>query len=105
MNQSRIVHLKRAVETSEDQPFPFYALAIEYKLIGELENSQKFFEETLRRFPEYVPTFYHYGQLLEALAEPAQAKVMYERGVDVATRAGDGHARAELLGAIQNLLG
>ena len=103
MNQGRIVQLRRAVETSEDQPFPFYALAIEYKLLGEFENSQKFFEETLRRFPEYVPTFYHYGQLLEALAEPSRARQIYARGIEVATRAGDAHARAELQAALQNL--
>ncbi|NDC36448.1 MAG: hypothetical protein EBZ48_00155 [Proteobacteria bacterium] len=105
MNQGRIVQLQRAIESGDDQPFPFYALALEYKLLGDFENSQKFFDETLRRFPDYIPTFYHYGQLLELLAEPIQARSMYEQGVEVATQAGDSHAKAELLSALQNLQG
>jgi tetratricopeptide (TPR) repeat protein len=103
MNQSRILQLQQAVQAREDQPFPFYALAIEYKLVGDFENSRRFFEETLRRFPNYVPTFYHYGQLLEAISEPEEARRMYQMGVQVASEAGDAHAHSELLGALRNL--
>lgn len=105
MSEGRIIQLKKAAELSDDQPFPFYALAIEYKLLGDLENSQKFFEETVRRFPNYVPTFFHYGQLLETLGEPDEARAMYQRGIEVATAAGDAHARAELVGVLQSLDG
>ena len=103
MNQGRIIQLHKAVEAREDQPFPFYALALEYKNMGDFENSQKFFEETLKRFPEYVPTYFHYGQLLELLTEVDQAREIYTTGIEVAAKAGDDHARSELQGALANL--
>ncbi len=103
MSEGRVIHLKRVLEEREDQPFPFYALALEYKNLGELENSQKFFEETLKRFPDYVPTYYHYGQLLEILGEYKQARDIYTTGIEVSTQAEDDHAVAELRSVLSNL--
>ena len=103
MEEGRIKSLRRVLETQDDQPFPYYALAIEYRNANDLENSRLFFEETLKRFPEYVPTYYHYGQLLEELGQAPQARGIYTAGLAAAQHAQDDHAYSELQAALQNI--
>ena len=48
--------------------------------------------------------YFHYGQTLERLFRADQARQVYERGIEVAGRLGQAHARAELETAL-DLLG
>ena len=96
----RIAQLRSFLELRPNDPFVHYALALELKQAGEAAESEVRFREVLQRFPEYVPTYFHFGQLLEELGQTDEARTIYERGIACAARCGDSHAERELRGAL-----
>ena len=62
------------------------------------------FSELLDQFPDYVPTYLMAGATLTALGRRDEAAEVYRRGIDVATRRGDPHARGELETALNETL-
>ena len=99
----RIATFKTFIERSPADPFPRYGLAMEYKGRGELDQAWSVFQELLERFPDYVPTYLMAGGTLVALGRKAEAADTYRRGIDVAGRRGDAHARRELESALGEL--
>lgn len=85
-------------------PFPRYAVAMELAGLGRLEEASLAFAELARDFPDYVPAYFHAGRTLERLGRAAEARAAYEKGVEVATLAGNRHARDELEEALALLL-
>lgn len=84
-------------------PFPRYALALEYKNAGRLDEAQATFAELMTVEPAYTATYLHAGNVLVTLGRREEARSTYQTGIDVATRAGDTHARGELEGALASL--
>ena len=99
----RVVTFKNFIARSPSDPFPRYGLAMEYKTRGELEQAWTQFQELLAQFPDYVPTYLMAGGTLAALGRHAEAADVYRRGIDVAGRRGDQHARGELESALGEL--
>lgn len=91
------------VEQRPDDPFARYSLAMSHRSLGRSEQAVAEFEELLRRNPQYVPTYLMLGQVLETLGRAADAANIYERGVAVAIRAQNEHARSELSQALDVL--
>ncbi len=54
-------------------------------------------------FPDYVPAYLMAGETCLALGRPAQAAKVFEKGIEVATRSGDAHARRELEAALDKI--
>jgi hypothetical protein len=61
------------------------------------------FSELLEQFADYVPTYLMAGGTLAALGRRDEAAEVYRRGVEVAGRRGDSHARGELEAALGEL--
>jgi len=104
----RIATFKSFIARSPSDPFPRYGLAMELRTQGDLPGAWAAFEELLTGFPDYVPTYLMAGGTLVALGRHADAADVYRRGIDVATRRGDQHARRELesaLGELQPMVG
>lgn len=99
----RIATLKSFVTRSPQDPFPRYGLAMEYKNRGELAEAWTAFSELLQQFPDYVPTYLMAGGTLTALGRKDEAISTYRKGIEVATRRGDQHARRELESALAEL--
>jgi Tfp pilus assembly protein PilF len=99
----RIATLKSFVTRSPQDPFPRYGLAMEYKNRGELADAWAAFEDLLKQFPDYVPTYLMAGGTLTALGRKDEAISVYRQGIEVATRRGDQHARRELESALAEL--
>jgi len=99
----RIASLRAFVAQQPEQPFPRYALALEHRKLGQLEEARAQLDEVMERFPDYVPAYLMAGGVLADLGRRDQAAEVYRRGVDAARRAGDGHARSELEGALAGL--
>lgn len=99
----RIATFKAFIARSPGDPFPRYGLAMEHKSRGELDEAWRAFEELLETFPDYVPTYLMAGGTLVALGRRAEAARTYRRGMDVAARSGDAHARRELESALGEL--
>lgn len=92
----RIATFRSFIERSPSDPFPRYGLAMEYKTRGELETAWQVFSELIDRFTDYVPTYLMAGGTLVSLGRRAEAADVYRKGIEVATRRADHHARREL---------
>ncbi|MGN6106913.1 MAG: tetratricopeptide repeat protein [Kofleriaceae bacterium] len=99
----RIATFKTFIARSPADPFPRYGLAMEHKGRGELAEAWAAFSELLEKFPDYVPTYLMAGGTLVALGQRAEAADLYRRGIEVAGRRGDAHARGELESALAEI--
>jgi hypothetical protein len=96
----RIATFRNFITTKPQDPFPRYGLAMEHKTRGELVEAWTVFAELMDRFPDYVPTYLMAGGTLVGLGRKDEAAATYRKGIEVATRHGDQHARRELEGAL-----
>lgn len=99
----RIATFRSFISKSPSDPFPRYGLAMEYKARGDQGEAWKVFEELLAGFPDYVPTYLMAGGTLVALGRKDEAADIYRKGIEVAQRGGDQHARRELESALAEL--
>ena len=91
--------LEQMASAKPGDPFLRYGLAMELKKRGELERAREVFDSLVSAHPDYVPTYLMYGNLLVELGDAGAAVQTYERGHEVANRAGDDHAASELAAA------
>ena len=99
----RIASFKTFIAKSPKDPFPRYGLAMEHKTRGELAEAWAQFEQLIQAFPTYVPSYLMAGGTLVALGKKDEAAAIYRQGIEVATKAGDQHARRELESALGEL--
>ncbi|MDQ3336484.1 MAG: hypothetical protein M4D80_15055 [Myxococcota bacterium] len=99
----RIATFKSFISRSPADPFPRYGLAMEHKGQGQLDEAWAVFSELLAQFPDYVPTYLMAGGTLVALGRREEAADTYRRGIEVAGRRGDSHAKNELVSALGEL--
>src|SRR5215471_7337025 len=102
---ARIDTLKGFIAQRPADPFPRYALAMEYKNAGQLAEARETFEALMQGHPTYTAAYLHAGNTLLALGRADAARAVYTRGVEACMRAGDAHARGELEGALASLPG
>jgi Tfp pilus assembly protein PilF len=93
------------IRQKPDDPFPRYALAMEYKNAGRLHDAQKTFVELMATSPDYTPTYLHAGNVLVALGQIDHARAVWESGIAACVRGGDAHTRGEIEGALGSLPG
>jgi predicted Zn-dependent protease len=101
--EERLAAFQKMVEQKPDDPFVRYSLAMAYRTLGQGADAAREFQELSRRAPDYVPTYLMLGQVLEAIGQTAEAEDAYERGIVVATRMGQDHARDELTQSLEVL--
>lgn len=99
-SMDRIASFRSFISKSPTDPFPRYGLAMEHKNRGELDEACTVFAELMQQFPDYVPTYLMAGGTLVSLGRKAEAAETYRKGIEVATRRGDQHARRELEAAL-----
>lgn len=95
--------LRGFVAQRPQDPFPRYALALEHKNAGDAAAAWGEFEALLARHPDYTAAYLHAGGVLVDLGRVDAARVVFERGLEACARRGDGHAAAELQGALSAL--
>jgi tetratricopeptide (TPR) repeat protein len=95
----RLSMLLNLVTTKPSDPFPRYGLAMEYRKLGRNDEAVQAFAELAEHHPKYVPGYLMHGNLLEKMGRAADARSVYERGLEVARAAGDDHAESELRSA------
>ncbi|MBN8548320.1 MAG: tetratricopeptide repeat protein [Deltaproteobacteria bacterium] len=95
--------LQAFLKTRPDDPFLKYAIAIELKNLGQTQQAEAAFAALATEHPQYVPTYYHWGQTLELLGRPEDGVATYERGIGIARQAGDSHAAEEMQRALMLL--
>ncbi len=103
IRQNRIVQLQRFAEENPQDPFPKYALALEY-LHTDLAKCEALFELLLADFPDYLPTYYHAAAFFDDQNEPEKARKTYIKGIALAEKNKSIMALRELNNAYNNFL-
>ena len=97
---SRAEALRAFIATHPNDPFPRYALAMEYKNGNRFTEACEEFAVLLRDHADYVAAYLHAGNTHLALGDREAAREAFARGIEAATRKGDGHALGELQAAL-----
>ncbi|MBV9760333.1 MAG: tetratricopeptide repeat protein [Acidobacteriaceae bacterium] len=103
MATNRLELLKQMVGKDPANSFARYGLAMELANNGALEEGAGEFRALLERDENYAAAYFHLGQALEKLGELDEARAVYEKGIEVTTRRGDLHTRAEIEAALNTL--
>ncbi len=101
--KSRRAVLEEFVAANPSDPFARYGLALDCVNSGDTARASEHFRQLLATHPEYVPGYYHFGQLLLRLGQTEQARKTFSDGVAVARKAGDAHAQSELQAALEGV--
>lgn len=101
--QSKIKQLARQIRNNPGDSFSKFALALEFRKQGKLNNARIFFEDILKNDPDYVGVYYHLGKLYEMQNRNRDAKRMYELGIPKAEHQKKNRTKFELQEALQNL--
>ncbi|HEV7332865.1 MAG TPA: hypothetical protein VGN63_17630 [Flavisolibacter sp.] len=100
----RIEKLKAFLEQNPADSFVQHALALEYVKLNNDAAAREKWEALLARDEMYVGSYYHLAKLLERSGEKEAAIATYEKGMQVAKKAGDNHAYNELQAAYEDLV-
>ncbi|MFZ9045418.1 MAG: tetratricopeptide repeat protein [Cyclobacteriaceae bacterium] len=101
MQAKRIEQLKNFQKEDPSDPFPKYALALEY-LAHQPEKSKALFEELLEKHPHYSATYYHAADFFYRIDEIEKARAVYSKGIEILKSTDDTKALRELQNAYQN---
>ena len=102
-NLERISLLKSCCVEEPENPFNFYALALEYREIDKMAARQ-FFDRVSADFPTYLPAYFPAAHFFFELNELEKAKQIFEKGIDLALATKEEKALKELRNAYQNFL-
>ncbi len=86
-----------------DNSFARYGLAMERANSGDFEKAVAEFQTLLAKDESYAAAYFHAGQALEKLGKIDEARLMYQKGIEVTTRKGDLHTRGEIEAALNML--
>ncbi len=100
MENVRLQQLLKLINNNSDDPFILFALAQEYKKQGDFSTALNYFETIIAKHPNYTGAYLHFGQLLEQTGNAAQAKQVFQKGIDICTRLEQWHDRNELMSAL-----
>ncbi|HMT30890.1 MAG TPA: tetratricopeptide repeat protein [Bacteroidia bacterium] len=103
MATNRIELLKSYIEEDPDDIFSVYALALEYSAIESFGEAIPLLENLQKNHPDYLPTYYQLGKLLEKTGNFSKAIEVYILGEQVASKQNDIKTRSELLAARENI--
>lgn len=103
MASNRVDVLKNMLQQDPSSAFARYGLAMEYVNLGRLDEAIDEFHSLLGSHPDYCAGYYHAGRTLERMGNLDEARAMYEKGIEAATRTGDAHTRSELQAALDIL--
>lgn len=95
----RIRQLEAFVQEDPNDPFNWYALALEYLKV-EPQRAYELFERLLASHPTYLPTYYPFAHLLIDRQEYGRAEQIFARGIEVAREARDAKTTRELNNAL-----
>lgn len=101
----RLEMLEKLVAAGKADSFARYALALEYRKLGRLEDALTVFTGLREADDHYLPQYLMAGQILLELRRPDEARVWLEQGIVVARQQGNTQALGELESALSEATG
>ena len=99
----RLAYLESVVAAGTADSFARYALALEYKSLGRIDDAVAAFDALREKDPAYVPMYLMCGTMLAEAGRAADARTWLEQGLDRARAAGDAKATGEIGDALASL--
>lgn len=96
----RLLYLEKLVADGKADSFARYALALELKNLGRIDDALAAFEALRTADAAYVPMYLMCGSMLIDAGRNDVAKPWLEQGLEVARRAGDSKAAGEIESAL-----
>lgn len=100
---SRIEMLKSFAEQDPDNPFNWYALALEHQE-SDPAMAKSLFNKLLTEHIVYLPTYYHAAGFFAEAGNFEKAKEIYENGIKLAEDQNNDKTLKELKNSYQNFL-
>ncbi|MFW5740958.1 MAG: tetratricopeptide repeat protein [Myxococcota bacterium] len=92
----RLAMLEQLTGSGKADSFTWYALALEYKSAGRVDDALTTFSSLRERDPGYVPMYLMAGSMLIDAGREEEARKWLEDGMQRATEKGDSHACDEM---------
>jgi tetratricopeptide (TPR) repeat protein len=102
MNAARIEMLEKFMEDDPTDPFPIYALALEYQ-VTEPSKTRQLFEQLLSAHADYLPTYYMAGNFFLEQGEVERATGVLQLGLKLAKKKSDRGTIREIQAVIDSL--
>jgi len=96
----RQAQLRKLLERTPNDPFLVYALALEHKKAGELDEALATLSRVTELDADYAYAHFQRGQIYEGRDDLPAARSAYAAGVEAARRAGDAKGEGEIGGAL-----
>jgi predicted Zn-dependent protease len=100
MTSKRLEVLLKMTSSGKADSFAWYALALEYKGLGRIDDAVSTFTELRQLDATYVPMYLMCGTMLVEAGRRDEAKEWLTVGLAAARQKGDGHAAGEIEGAL-----
>ena len=85
MNSKRLELLKGFAEQDPEDPFNWYAIAMEYTQEAP-SKALELFRDIVEKFPDYLPTYYQYGVIASQLSGIDAALQILDEGIRLAMK-------------------
>lgn len=102
-NLDRVQLLREFAEEEPNNPFNWYALAIEFRE-SDQEKAHSLFAKLLENHPSYLATYFPAAHLYAEMGEIEQSKLIFENGIELAREQKNMKTLQELQNAYQNFL-
>jgi tetratricopeptide (TPR) repeat protein len=99
----RLQMLFEATSRPGADAFAWYALAMELRGLGRIDEAFETFRTLREKDPAYVPAYQMCGAMLIEAGRPEEAKEWLSKGVEAARRSGNSKALTEMEQALQRL--
>ena len=98
MQAQRIKYLQEEIENFPEDPFNYYALALEYTR-SLPDEAERLFLKILTRFPHYLPVYYKAAAFYFEKEDFSKAEELYLAGITLAGKQENEKALRELRSA------
>lgn len=99
----RLQMLEQLTTSGKADAFTWYALALEYKSAGRIDDATATFVSLREKEPDYVPMYLMAGSMLTEAGRSDEAIAWLKAGIERATAKGDTHARDEMQGILEQV--
>ncbi len=100
---SRLEMIRSLAQQRPQDPFPRYALAMEFKTSSDTEGAWREFAALIAEHPDYIASYAPAGEVLVGLGRLEEARDVYGKGIEACTRRNDAHTRDHLESALHAL--
>lgn len=98
MQAQRIKYLQEEIENFPEDPFNYYALALEY-ISGAPQEAERLFGKLLSDFPDYLPVYYQAANYHFEKGDYSKAGELFTTGIALAEKQKNEKALRELKGS------